>query len=80
MRGPGLIGLLQLAGTLVLAIPAGLFGLERLVAGELFVGGAFLGLTALFVLAGRYLTNPLDPGDVAEAAVERAADYTNDEE
>ncbi|MFB6300446.1 MAG: hypothetical protein ABEH65_09315 [Halobacteriales archaeon] len=80
MRGPGLIGLLQLAGTLVFAIPAGLFGLERVIAGEFLVGGAFLGLAALFVLAGRVLTNPLDPGDIAETAVERATDYANDEE
>lgn len=68
---PGLIGTLQLAVALAFALPAMLFGLGRLAAGDPLLGAAFVGLGLLMLALERYLTNPFDPGDVAEAATER---------
>lgn len=74
IRRPGIVGTLQLAATLVFALPALLFGLERLAAGRLLVGGAFVALAVIMLLLQRHLTNPFDPGDVAEAALDRVTD------
>lgn len=73
MRAPGLIGLIQLAIPVAFAIPVGLFGLSWLLDGRI-LGAGFLGLALLMVGIPYALTNPLDPGDVAEAAVERVVD------
>lgn len=73
MRAPGLIGLLQLAIPVAFAIPIGLFGFAWLLDGQL-LGAGFVGLAILMVAVPYALTNPLDPGDVAEAAVERVVD------
>lgn len=74
MNRPGIISTLRLAATMVLAIPAALFGLEQALGGRPLVGTAFLGLAILLVVAERLLFNPLDPGDVAETAAERMTD------
>lgn len=71
MRPPGIIGTLQLAAVLVFALPLALFGLSWAADGRP-LGLAFVALGVAMVLLQRYLTNPLDPGDLAEAAVERA--------
>ena len=71
MRPPGIIGTLQLAAVLVFALPLVLFGLSWAADGRP-LGFAFVALGVAMVLLQRYLTNPLDPGDLAEAAVERA--------
>lgn len=77
MRAPGLIGTLQLAAVLAFAVPLSWFGADALLAGRTLLGGAFLALAALMVLLPWGLTNPLDPGDLTEAAVERV---TRDDE
>ncbi|WP_255151937.1 DUF7533 family protein [Halorarius halobius] len=65
-----IMGTVGLAATLALAIPAGLFGLDKLLSGDTVVGGAFLGLALLMVLVEEYLTTPMDvPGKVAEKTV-----------
>lgn len=71
MRAPGVIGLLQLGAVLALAIPALLFGAEVLLGGRVVLGAAFLGLGVGLILLQWWLTNPLDPVDVAEAALDR---------
>ena len=71
MRAPGIIGTVRLAAVLVLAAPLLWFGADSLLRGRTLVGGAFVALGLLMLLLEHRLTNPLDPGDVAEAAVER---------
>lgn len=70
MRAPGLIGIVQLAAALVFALPLAIFGLQWLADGRP-LGVAFLALAALMLALPHFLTNPLDPGDVAEKAAER---------
>lgn len=71
MRAPGLIGTLQLAAVLALAVPLLLFGVDSLLRGRTLLGGAFVALGALMLFLQWWLTNPLDPADLAEAAAER---------
>lgn len=71
MRPPGLIGTLQLAVVLAFAVPLLLFGADSLRRGRTVLGIAFVALGALMLLLQWWLTNPLDPADLAEAAVER---------
>lgn len=61
----GITDMLGLAAALVIAVPAGLFGVELLVAGRP-LGAVFLGVAALALLAERYVTTP---GDVPGSAV-----------
>lgn len=71
MRAPGLIGTVQLAAVLALAAPLLLFGVEWLLGGRPVLGATFVAIAALMLLLQWRLTNPLDPGDLAEAAAER---------
>lgn len=65
--GKGILGLIQLGVALAFAIPVGLLGLDKLAAGELVIGGSFLGLAVLMVAVEEYLTTPADlPGKLAE--------------
>lgn len=73
MRAPGVIGTLQLAAVLAFAVPLLVFGADALLRGRTLLGGAFVALGALLLFLQWWLTNPLDPADVAEAAVERVA-------
>lgn len=73
MRAPGVIGLLQLAAVLAFAAPLLFFGAESLLEGRTLLGGAFVTLGALMLFLQWWLTNPLDPADIAEAAAERVA-------
>lgn len=67
----GIIDTLTLAGTLVLAIPAALAGLEFLfVRGEPVLGVALIGLAAGLVVLERFLTLPSDvPALLAQRVV-----------
>lgn len=70
----GIIGLVQLAATLVLAIPVALLGLRFLTRGEVLVGAAFLAIAAGMVLVEKYVVTPRDlPGLLAERVVGRVA-------
>ena len=73
MRAPGIIGTLQLAAVLAFAVPLLVFGVDALVGGRPLLGGAFVSLGALLLVLQWWLTNPLDPADLAEAAIERVA-------
>ncbi|WP_053947349.1 DUF7533 family protein [Halolamina sediminis] len=75
----GLLETVGVAGSLVFAIPLGIYAVERLLGGDTAVGGAFLAIAALMVLLPKYLTTPGDlPGMAAERAVEGVV--TNPEE
>lgn len=81
MSKPGIIGTIQLAATLVFALPVGLLGVNKLLAGETVVGGAFLALAALMVALEEYLTTPTDvPASLAEKTVGKVAKTPDDEE
>ena len=70
----GIIGLIQLAATLVLAVPVALLGLQFLTRGELVAGSAFLAIAAGMVLVEKYVLTPRDvPGMLAERVVARVA-------
>lgn len=71
MRKPGVIGTLQLAAVLAFALPLLFFGTDSLLRGRTMSGMAFVALGALLLGLQWWLTNPLDPADLAEAAVER---------
>ncbi|MFC4550664.1 MULTISPECIES: DUF7533 family protein [Halorussus] len=81
MSKPGIIGTIQLAATLVFALPVGLLGVNKLLAGETVVGGAFLGVAVLMVALEEYLTTPTDvPASLAEKTVGKVAKTPDDEE
>lgn len=73
MRAPGLIRTVQLAAVLSLAAPLLFFGVDFLLRGRVPSGLAFIALGSLMLLMQWRLTNPIDPGDLAEAAVDRLA-------
>lgn len=77
MRAPGLIGTLQLAAVLALAAPLLFFGADSLLRGRTLLGGAFVALGALMLFLQWWLTNPLDPADLAESTLDR---LTGDDE
>ncbi|WP_435117219.1 DUF7533 family protein [Halolamina sp. C58] len=67
----GLLETVGVAGSLVFAIPLGIYAVQRLLGGDAVGGGAFLVVAALMVLLPKYLTTPGDlPGMAAERAVE----------
>ncbi|MFC5970748.1 hypothetical protein ACFPYI_05315 [Halomarina salina] len=71
----GIIGTVQLVATLVFAIPVGLLGVMRLVAGETLFGGILLVVAVGMVLVEEYLTTPQDvPAMAAEKAVGSVVD------
>lgn len=80
MKGPGIIGTIRLAATLVFAVPAALFGLDQLARGRTVLGAGFLAFAVLLVVMERRLFNPFDPGDVAETAAERVGERITDDE
>ncbi|USZ69332.1 hypothetical protein NGM10_06230 [Halorussus salilacus] len=81
MGNSGIIDTLQLAATLVFALPVGLLGAEKLLAGETLVGAAFVGVAVLMVVVQEYLTRPTDvPGSFAQKALGKVAKTPDDEE
>ena len=66
----GIIDTIKLAGTLVLALPAAIAGIEFLIGGETVVGAALVTLAVLLVVAQHYMTTPSDlPGLAAKRVV-----------
>lgn len=68
MRAPGLLDTIQLAVTLVFALPLGLFGLNLALDGRL-LGVALLLVAALMLILPYYLWSPPSLGDVGRGAV-----------
>jgi len=76
----GIRQMLALGGSLVFALPLGLFAIEQLLAGEQLVGGLLLVVAVLMVWLPQYLTTPGDiPGKVADKAVGRALSEPDEE-
>ncbi|MCU4743857.1 hypothetical protein OB955_16665 [Halobacteria archaeon AArc-m2/3/4] len=74
----GIIDTIKLAGSLVLAIPAALAGLDfLLLRGDHLTGGALIVFAAALVIAQHYLTQPSDvPGLFAKRAASSVVDGT----
>ncbi|WP_158058106.1 DUF7533 family protein [Halorussus halophilus] len=80
MSKPGIMGTIQLAATLVFALPIGLLGVQMLLDGKMLVGGAFVAVAVLMVVLEEYLTTPTDiPSSVAEKAVGKAVKTPEEE-
>jgi hypothetical protein len=61
----GIVQTIELAVSLMFAAPLGMFGLSRLLDGDLLLGGGLLIVAALMVLLPQYVTTPGDlPGKV----------------
>jgi len=71
MRAPGVLGIIQLAAVVAFAIPILLFGADLLLRGRVLLGGVFVALGAGMLFLQWWLTNPLDPADLSEGAIER---------
>ena len=71
MRAPGIIGTIQLAAVLALALPAMLFGLDWWLRGGRPLGVVFVALGVLMLVLHHQLTNPIDPGDIAGVVLDR---------
>ena len=81
MSKPGIIGTIQLAATLVFALPIALLGIEKLLAGDTTVGAAFVGVAVLMIVLEEYLTSPTDvPKSVAQKTIGKVAKTPDDEE
>lgn len=69
----GITGTIQLAATLIFAVPVGVFGLDRLLAGETLLGGVLVAVAVLMVVLPQVLTTPADvPSAVAGKVVGKA--------
>lgn len=70
MTNLGILDMIGLAGSLVFALPVGVFGLNRLLDGQTILGGGLVVVAVAMVLLPQKLTTPMDvPADIAEAAV-----------
>lgn len=62
----GITQTIELAASLMFAAPLGMFGLARLLDGDVALGAGLLAVAAMMVLLPQYLTTPGDvPGKVA---------------
>lgn len=79
MKGPGILGTIGLAGTLIFAIPVVLIGVEKLIEGDP-LGVGFLAIAALMVGLQQFLTTPADlPGNALGKVVGAIAKDPDDE-
>ena len=66
----GILEMIGLAGALIFALPVGIYGVGRLLDGDLLLGGVLVAVAALMVLLPRRVTTPEDlPGAVADRVV-----------
>jgi len=76
----GIMDTVGLAATLIFAVPVGIFGVEKLLAGDPVLGGLLVLVAVLMVYLPQRLTTPTDlPAAVAGKAVEKAV-VTDEEE
>ncbi|WP_458186867.1 DUF7533 family protein [Haladaptatus sp. NG-WS-4] len=77
----GILDTVSLAATLVFAIPIALFGIERLLAGQTLLGGAFVVVAALMVVLREWLTTPTDiPVSAVQKVVGKVAKTEDEKE
>jgi hypothetical protein len=79
--GLGIADTIQLAATLVFALPVALLGGQFLIEGRTFLGGVLLVVGILMVVLQHYLTTPADiPGAIAGKALSRAVKVPDEDE
>lgn len=79
--GLGITGTIQLAATLVFAIPVAVFGLDQVAAGNTALGGVMVVVAALMVALPHYLTTPGDvPAAVAERVIGKAVKVPDEDD
>jgi hypothetical protein len=79
--GLGIWGTIQLAATLVFAIPVGVFGLNAFLAGQQVLGGGLIAVAVLMIALPHFLTTPGDiPATIAEKVVGKAVKVPDEEE
>ncbi|MFB6195964.1 MAG: hypothetical protein ABEI80_07310 [Haloplanus sp.] len=77
----GILDTIGLAASLIFAIPAGLFGVESLLAGRTALGAGLIVVAVLMVVLPQRLTTPTDiPGAVVERVVGHAVKDPEDED
>ena len=77
----GIADTVQLAATLIFAIPLGVLGGQYLLGGQTFLGGVLVVVAVLMVVLPHALTTPTDvPSKVAEKAVGKAVKTPEDDE
>lgn len=77
----GITESVQLAASLIFAIPLGIFGIQTLLDGNTFIGGIVVVVAVLMVVLPRRLTTPADvPGAVAEKAVGKAVKMPDEDD
>jgi hypothetical protein len=76
----GILQWVGLGATLFVAAHLGLFGAERVLAGEHLLGGAFLALAVAALALEEYVTKPTDlPGSVAGKLVGAVVEEPEDD-
>ncbi|SFR35037.1 DUF7533 family protein [Halogeometricum limi] len=76
----GILGTIQLAATLIFAVPVGVFGLNTLLDGQQILGGGLLAVAVLMVVLPHVLTTPGDiPAKIGEKLVGSAVKTPDDE-
>jgi len=76
----GIIGQLQLLGTVVLAAPVALLGADFLLSGKPVAGVGFLVFAVLMVAVEEYITKPTDVAtDAAKEAASAVVETPDDE-
>ncbi|WP_299269782.1 DUF7533 family protein [Halorientalis sp.] len=79
--GLGILDTIGLMGTVVVAAPVALLGLDMLVGGNRLVGGGFLAIAALMIALQKYVTKPTDvAADAAQDMASTVVETPDDEE
>jgi hypothetical protein len=79
--GLGILDTIGLMGTVILAAPVALLGLDMFVSGNRLVGGAFLAIAALMIGLQEYVTKPTDvAADTAQDVASSVVENPDDEE
>lgn len=81
MSNMGILNMIGLTGSLVFAIPVGVFGLNQLLAGEILLGGGLVVVAVAMVLLPQKLTTPTDiPEELAGTAIGKAIKTPDEDE
>lgn len=79
--GLGILDTIGLMGTVILAAPVALLGLDMFVSGNRLVGGAFLAIAGLMIALQEYITKPTDvAADTAQEVASSVVETSDDDE
>lgn len=76
----GILGTIQLAATLIFAVPVGVYGANAFLDGQQLLGGVLVVVAVLMVVLPQYLTTPSDiPAKVGESVLGKVVKTPDDE-